>query len=207
MRSADRLLTTHTGSLPRPEELRAADPENRETALRAAVRDVVQRQVRAGIDIVSDGEMSKPSYATYVAERASGFGGSGIGISGPQSDALDFPEWAAGLSAAVGKSLGTPACIGEIRRTDHECVHRDIENLQAAAKEAGAAAAFMTAASPGVITLFLENQYYPSHEAYLSALTDLMREEYGDPRSGTDAPDRLSGPRGRKARAVPPTRA
>jgi 5-methyltetrahydropteroyltriglutamate--homocysteine methyltransferase len=177
-RSTERLLTTHTGSLPRPAALReAAGGDGYEPALTDAVAEVVRRQVQAGVDIVSDGEMSKPSYATYITERASGFGGQGAALS-RQLDAEDFPEWGAELGAAVAEAIPTPACIGQVRRTDSTSVHRDIANLTTAVAGAGAGEGFMTAASPGVITLFLENQHYPSHDAYLQDLAEVMREEY-----------------------------
>jgi 5-methyltetrahydropteroyltriglutamate--homocysteine methyltransferase len=176
-RSSERLLTTHTGSLPRPAALREADTDGYDEALRNAVDEVVRLQVEAGIDIVSDGEMSKPSYSTYITERASGFGGQGAALS-RQLDAEEFPEWGAQLAAAVAEAIPTPACIGEVRRTDSDSVGRDVANLTSAVAGAGAVEGFMTAASPGVITLFLENQHYPSHDAYLEALADVMREEY-----------------------------
>lgn len=177
--STDRILTTHTGSLPRPAGLREASSDGQAAALRDAVGEVVGLQVNAGIDIVSDGEMSKPSYSTYVADRVSGFGGqSGALGAGLQSDAVDFPEWGAQLGAAVSEALATPACVGEVQRSDMTPVTRDVENLRDALGSAGATEGFMTAASPGVITMFLENQFYPSHEAYLEALTELMRSEY-----------------------------
>jgi 5-methyltetrahydropteroyltriglutamate--homocysteine methyltransferase len=176
-RSAERLLTTHTGSLPRPAALREAETDGYEEALRGAVDEVVRLQVEAGIDIVSDGEMSKPDYSTYITERATGFGGQGAGLS-RQLDAEEFPEWGAQLAAAVAEAIPTPACIGEVRRTDSDSVERDVANLTSAVADAGAVEGFMTAASPGVITLFLENQHYPSHDAYLESLADVMREEY-----------------------------
>jgi 5-methyltetrahydropteroyltriglutamate--homocysteine methyltransferase len=178
LRSTERLLTTHTGSLPRPAGLRDTTGAIDDAALRAAVRAVVGHQVEAGIDIVSDGEMSKPSYATYIAERTSGFGGQVEGLRSRQLDAEDFPDWSAALDAALADALPTPACIGEVRRTDDSSVERDITNLTDAVQETGAREGFMTAASPGVITTFLQNQYYPSHDAYLEALSGVMREEY-----------------------------
>ena len=146
--------------------------------MRDAVTEVVALQVAAGIDVVSDGEMSKPAYATYIAERAAGFGGQGAGLGAGQSDAMDFPEWGAKLGEAVSTALATPACIAEVSRADMTPVTRDIDNLNDAVRAAGAIEGFMTAASPGVITMFLENQFYPSHDAYLDALTELMRSEY-----------------------------
>jgi 5-methyltetrahydropteroyltriglutamate--homocysteine methyltransferase len=179
MRSTDRLLTTHTGSLPRPPELGQPDSADYSETLSATVHAVVRRQVEAGVDIVSDGEMSKPSYATYIADRADGFGGEAKRSISPPADAIDFPEWASALAAAVGEVAPLrPACNAEVRRRDDAPLRRDIANLKLAAQAAGAHRTFMTAASPGVIALFLENQYYPSRDAYLAALVELMREEY-----------------------------
>ena len=176
-RSSDRLLTTHTGSLPRPPTLRAATGNEYEVALRDAIFEVVCLQVQAGIDIVSDGELSKPSYSTYITERASGFG-VGEGRRKLSSDAVDFPEWGDQEAIAVADALSTPACIGEVRRTDSTSVQRDIANLAAAIEDPPVVEGFVTAASPGIITMFMENQYYPSHDAYLEALVEVMREEY-----------------------------
>lgn len=178
MRSIERLLTTHTGSLPRPPEFGDAAVADYDRALCGAVGTVVRLQADAGIDLVSDGEMSKPSYATYVTERTSGFGGEGFKMGTSLSDAIDFPDWGRALVTAMGTVPATQACIGEVTRTDIESVHRDIANLKSAADAAGAVGTFLTAASPGVLTQFLENQYYPSHEAYLEALAEAMRPEY-----------------------------
>ena len=196
-RSTERLLTTHTGSLARPASLRSVTGDDYEPALRSAVREVVRRQVEAGIDVVSDGEMSKPSYATYIAERASGFEGQAA-PQPPGPEAWDFPEWGEFMAARAGVWPALPACNGEIRRTDTTSVGRDIANLAQAAAGAGAAEAFMTAASPGVISMFLENHYYPTHEAYLEALSEVMRQEYEEiHQSGLtlqiDCPDLATG--------------
>jgi 5-methyltetrahydropteroyltriglutamate--homocysteine methyltransferase len=177
MRSTERLLTTHTGSLPRPPELKDAAVADHNAALRHAVETVVRLQTEAGIDIVNDGEMSKPDYATYLAERASGFGSEPVAFRGALCDAIDHPEWGRALSAKMG-GRESRACIGEVTRTDVESVHLDIENLTAAADAAGAVGTFLTAASPGVITHFLPNRYYPTEEAYLEALIEAMRPEY-----------------------------
>jgi 5-methyltetrahydropteroyltriglutamate--homocysteine methyltransferase len=176
--STDRILTTHTGSLPRPPALREAHNGGREPALRDAVEEVVGLQVAAGIDVVSDGEMSKPAYSTYITERAEGFGDGGAGIGAGQLDAMEFPEWGAQLGQAVSEALASPACVSEVKLTDMTPVERDTENLTVAVQHASATEGFMTAASPGVITMFVENQFYPSHQAYLEALTELMRAEY-----------------------------
>jgi 5-methyltetrahydropteroyltriglutamate--homocysteine methyltransferase len=160
-RSTERLLTTHTGSLARPATLRDAVGDDYGPALRSAVRDVVRRQVEAGVDIVSDGEMSKPSYATYIAERASGFEGQPVPPS-QSPEAVDFPEWGELMAARASHWPPLPACNGEIRRTDTTSAGRGIANLKEAVAAAGATEGFMTAASPGVISTFLENQYYPA---------------------------------------------
>ena len=157
-------LTTHTGSLPRPpdlirmmfakEEGVPVDPAALGARIRAAVAETVQKQVKAGVAIVNDGEMSKPSYATYVKDRLNGFGGASHPLT--YRDLVDFPEMAKRVFGDPGRSRRrTPAC-------------------DAAKAERG----FMSAASPGVISLFFHNDYYPSHEAYLFAIADAMRPEY-----------------------------
>jgi 5-methyltetrahydropteroyltriglutamate--homocysteine methyltransferase len=183
-RSTDRILTTHTGSLPRPPDLTAMlqaldagaapDPAAFEARVRRAVAEVVRQQVEAGVDIVSDGEQSKVGYATYVKHRLTGFEGeSTVPI---RTDWADFPEAAARLGRSTG--VARPACNGPIAWKDKAAVLKDIANLQAAAAEARPYAVFMTAASPGVIAHFLRNQYYPSREAYLARLAEVMQEEY-----------------------------
>jgi 5-methyltetrahydropteroyltriglutamate--homocysteine methyltransferase len=185
--STERILTTHTGSLPRPPALRELllkldagerpDPEQLGARVREAVDDAVARQVRAGVDVVNDGEMGKVSYATYVTERLSGFGGEG---SFPMlREAEEFPGWAqaAGLDR-TSELLHTSACVGEVAYVNHAPLERDIANLKAAAESHSPHDVFMTAASPGVISVFLPNRHYPSHEAYIGALADAMKEEY-----------------------------
>jgi 5-methyltetrahydropteroyltriglutamate--homocysteine methyltransferase len=173
------LLTTHIGSLHRPAALREAAEDRREEAITEAVREVVARQVEAGIDVVSDGDMSKPSYSTYIAERATGFGGS---RKEPRRwlEAEDFPDWGGPKIEINLDPLppAVPAVVGDIRRIDTGAAERDAANLAAAVTEAGAAEGFLTAASPGVLTIFMENQHYPSHDAYIEALIPVMREEY-----------------------------
>ena len=175
-RSIERVLTTHTGSLPRPSGLppRGADAEQ----LRGAVAAVVRSQVEAGIDVVNDGEASKPSYATYVTERLDGFGGTGRPLS--PKDAEDFPEWAQKMfgDPALAEVLRNPACVGPIGYRDTAAVEADIANLNAATAGATVAERFLSAASPGVIALFLENQHYASEEEYLVALGEAMKTEY-----------------------------
>ena len=177
MRSTERILTTHTGSLPRPPELKDAAAAGDDSALRDAVGTVVRLQTEAGIDIVNDGEMSKPDYATYLAERASGFGTESVAFRAPLCDAIDHPEWGRALAATMG-ARESRACVAEVTRTDVASVHRDIANLTAAAGAAGAVGTFLTAASPGVITQFLPNRYYPTEQSYLEALVEAMRPEY-----------------------------
>jgi 5-methyltetrahydropteroyltriglutamate--homocysteine methyltransferase len=190
-RSSERILTTHTGSLPRPPELidllQARDlgelPAAAEARLHAltreAVAEVVRRQIEVGIDLVNDGEMGKIGYSTYVKERLTGFGGEGRG---PRAaDLLDFPDYAKRLRPAPGEPrIQTPACVGPVAYRDVEAVRRDLDNLTAALRAVGRQPGdgFVTAASPGVISLFMENQHYPGHEAYLTALAEAMKVEY-----------------------------
>jgi 5-methyltetrahydropteroyltriglutamate--homocysteine methyltransferase len=182
-RSSDRILTTHTGSLPRPEELikartdgGLADSRAFEALLENATVDIVGKQLAAGIDVVNDGEMSKVAYSTYVAERLNGFGGQG---SFPRpADVGEHPDFAQRMQRRVAALTMPPACVGPVSWKDRTAVHGDIARLKKALAGKSPRDAFMTAASPGVIALFLENQYYPSHEAYLAALSDVMREEY-----------------------------
>ncbi len=186
-RSTECFLTTHTGSLPRPADLirmmfakeegvpvdRAALAER----IRSAVAETVRRQVESDIAVVNDGEMSKPSYATYVKDRLNGFGGASHPLQ--YRDLMDFPEMARRVFGDPGRSRRrTPACDGPISVRDPRAVETDIENLKAAAGGAKADRVFMTAASPGVISLFFHNEYYPSHEAYLFAIAEAMRSEY-----------------------------
>jgi 5-methyltetrahydropteroyltriglutamate--homocysteine methyltransferase len=182
-RSTDRILTTHTGSLPRPEELIKARSDaglvdNRafEALLDNATIDIVGKQLAAGIDVVNDGEMSKVAYSTYVAERLNGFGGQG---SFPRpADVGEHPDFALRMQRRVAALTMPPACVGPVSWKDRTAVHGDFPRLKKALAGKSPRDAFMTAASPGVIALFLENQFYPSHEAYLAALSDVMREEY-----------------------------
>jgi 5-methyltetrahydropteroyltriglutamate--homocysteine methyltransferase len=186
-RSVDRFLTTHTGSLPRPDDLiqlmyakEEGSPIDREALsqrIRSAVREVVEKQRSAGIDIVNDGEMSKPSYATYMKDRLSGFGG--LGNTFVYRDLVDFPGMAKRVFGDPGRSRRkTPACNGPVSVSDPDAVLRDVRNLRAAVGENSEPRSFMTAASPGVITLFFRNDFYPSQSAYLEAIADAMRPEY-----------------------------
>ena len=186
-RSTERFLTTHTGSLPRPdalirtmfarEEGVPVDPAALAGHIRAAVADVVRRQAAAGIDVVSDGEMSKPSYATYVKDRLTGFGGASHPLQ--YQDLVDFPGMARRVFGDPGRARRrTPACNGAIGVRDRAAASTDAENLRTALAGVGVAEAFLTAASPGVISLFFKNEHYPGHEPYLFAIAEAMRHEY-----------------------------
>jgi 5-methyltetrahydropteroyltriglutamate--homocysteine methyltransferase len=135
---------------------------------------VVRLQVEAGVDVVSDGEQGKVGYSTYVRHRLTGFGGQGEPAK--RADWADFPEAAA--RAERRSMVARPACDGPIDWKDRGAVQRDVDNLRAAVAAAGPTEAFMTAASPGVIAHFLRNAHYPSREAYLARLVDVMKEEY-----------------------------
>ncbi|HXG04858.1 MAG TPA: cobalamin-independent methionine synthase II family protein [Candidatus Binatia bacterium] len=185
--STERFLTTHTGSLPRADDLVRAmfareegvpvDAAALAARIRAAVAEVVRRQVQVGLDVVNDGEQSKPSYATYVKDRLAGFGGESHPLQ--YRDLVDFPSMARRVFGDPGRSRRrTPACTGPVAVRDPGAVHADIENLHAALAGVRVEEAFMTAASPGVISLFFRNEHYPTHEAYLFAVADAMRYEY-----------------------------
>ena len=186
-RSVDRFLTTHTGSLPRPDDLIQmmfakeegcpVDDEALARRIRSSVKEIVEKQRNVGVDVVSDGEMSKPSYATYIKDRLSGFGG--VGNTFVYQDLVEFPNMAKRVFGDPGRSRRkTPACNGPISVSDPNAVLRDVSNLQAAVGERQESRAFMTAASPGLISLFFRNQYYPSQSAYLEAVAEAMRPEY-----------------------------
>jgi 5-methyltetrahydropteroyltriglutamate--homocysteine methyltransferase len=183
LRSADRILTTHTGSLPRPRALREAFAQHEDTGavidsaqVRDAVGEVVRSQRNARVDVVNDGEMSKVGYSTYVKERLTGFDGESGRLA--IHDLEDHPGLFEQVMGQAGMGLRLPAATGEVRSRGTEAVHADIANLKAATADSGAAGVFMTAASPGVIAVFLANQHYPSHEAYVGALAEAMKPEY-----------------------------
>ncbi len=187
IRSTDRFLTTHTGSLPRPDDLIRlmyakeegvpVEPAALAARVRSAVAEVVRKQTDAGIDIVNDGEMSKPSYATYVKDRLAGFGGTGNTF--VYQDLAEFPKLAKRVFGDPGRSRRkTPACNAPIAVRDPDAAVADVDNLKAALTTVKATGGFMSAASPGVVSLFFRNDHYPSHEAYLFAIADAMRHEY-----------------------------
>jgi len=186
-RSTDRFLTTHTGSLPRPadlirtmfakEEGVPVDGTALEQRVAEAVAEVVRKQVDAGVDIVDDGEMSKPSYATYIKDRLSGFGGEGNTF--VYQDLVGFPKLAQRVFGDPGRSRRkTPACNAPIAVKDPQAAVRDVAHLRAALKDVPAEDGFLTAASPGVVSLFFRNDYYKDEETYLYAIADAMRHEY-----------------------------
>jgi 5-methyltetrahydropteroyltriglutamate--homocysteine methyltransferase len=185
--SAGRILTTHVGSLPRSQEVtdvlfarereEARDAPRDDAVITAAVAAVVHRQVEVGIDIVSDGEMSKISYATYVARRLSGFDGDTPRE--PGQDLVEFP----GLLRKLAERGATakyrrPRCVAAVAVRDTRPLATDIGNLNAAVASANPTGAFMNAASPGVIALFQPNDYYRTQDEYLEALAAALRSEY-----------------------------
>ena len=187
MTSAGRLLPSHVGSLPRPERLieimfaredgLPLDGEAVEAEIESAVRDVVAKQAQAGVDVVNDGEMSKPSYATYIKDRLSGFGGAGNSYA--FQDIEDFPSVKQRIFDDPGrKHRRAPACNGPIGVKDMKAPEIDAARLKAAAAKHKGVATFMSAASPGVTTLFFGNEYYDSHEDYLFAVAEGLRHEY-----------------------------
>ena len=183
-----RIHTTHTGSLPRPQELEAMivarDAGDQvagfEQAAAAAVDDAVRHQVAAGIDVVNDGEQGKQSYSTYVQDRLTGFEGESLGF-GDLPELRDHPDFGphmAGLMQTI--HIKTPACVGPVRLRDPDAVKRDVERLLQAAADAGVPRErlFMSAASPGVIAFFFADRHYGDREAYLGDLAAAMRPEY-----------------------------
>jgi len=180
-------LTTHVGSLPRSQEVvdfifarEREEPFDQvafDACMTRSVSDTVGKQVAAGIDIVSDGETSKISYATYVKDRYTGF--SGDSPRNAPADLKMFPSFLQRLADDGGTpQYARPMCTGEIKSKGQEELLKDINNLKAAMRDHGAQRGFMNAASPGVISLFLQNDYYPTREAYLAALADVMKAEY-----------------------------
>jgi 5-methyltetrahydropteroyltriglutamate--homocysteine methyltransferase len=184
-RSTERILTTHVGSLPRPDDLIRTmfakqegvpvDAAALEQRIRAAVAEVVAKQSEAGIDVVSDGEMSKPSYVTYISERLDGFGGTSQPLT--YADLVDFPALQKKVFGDPGRSRRrTPACDAEITVRDPAAAKVDVEHLEAAL--ADGQEAFLNAASPGVVALFFRNDHYESREEYVYAIAEAMRVEY-----------------------------
>ena len=181
------IRTTHVGSLPRSQKVvdflfarereEDYDPDAFDAAMTEAVDEVVKRQVAAGIDIVSDGETSKISYATYVKDRYTGFAGDS-----PRNAPADlklYPSFLERLAQSGGTpKYARPMCVGEVASKGQGELEKDIANLKAAMARHGAGRGFMNAASPGVISLFLQNDFYPTRDASLAALADAMKAEY-----------------------------
>jgi 5-methyltetrahydropteroyltriglutamate--homocysteine methyltransferase len=186
-RSTDRILTSHVGSLPRPaavidllykrENGEPYDPAAFEAEMARAVDVVVAKQIEVGIDIVSDGEMSKVGYATYIKDRLSGF--AGHQPRPPHLDLAPYPELREAMARMIGKqTFKRAACVGPIELVDRDAVKADVAHLAAAIHAHGAVESFMNAASPGVISSFQSNRHYPSHEAYVDAIATAMKPEY-----------------------------
>src|SRR5580704_3291455 len=188
--SQERILTTHVGSLPRSDAvLKLLEAREAEAAyddagfyrtVHQAVVDIVKRQVDTGIDVVSDGETSKISYATYVHDRLAGFSDEGTpGPPKPHLDVAPFPDFRKKMAQLTGaQRFKRVTCVGPIKVQNRDALERDLANLRAAFDGARPTEAFLTAASPGVVASFLPNRYYPTHEAYITAIAEAMREEY-----------------------------
>ena len=187
-RSTDRILTTHTGSLPREGEIaellvarekgEAFDAARLEAVSRDAVSACVDRQLATGLDIVNDGEQSKPSYATYIIDRLSGFEGGRRKEFPKRLDSSDFPDWARLKGPRGLAALRVPTCTGPIAWKDFDAVRLELDHMKAAISGKAVEEVFLSAASPGVIASMLPNEYYESDEAYLQAMADVMRDEY-----------------------------
>jgi len=187
-RSRDRILTTHTGSLPRPTDLdqliadreTGADVDQAafDKRVEQAVADIVASQLASGVSVISDGEMGKPGYSTYVKDRLNGFGGTGRPLA--IAEMVEFPEVFEAMSGrnTSRRVMNHPGCDGPVSLRDPDAVQKDIANLKTAVSDAEPADVFMSAASPGVIAAFLANEYYPSDEEYIFALADAMKPEY-----------------------------
>jgi 5-methyltetrahydropteroyltriglutamate--homocysteine methyltransferase len=185
--STDRILTTHVGSLPRPQPVvdmlfkkergEPYDTDAFERTMAQAVADVVKRQRAVGIDVVSDGEMSKVGYATYIQDRLTGFGGhTDRKIA---RDLQDYPDLRKKMAAISGtQAFNRASCIGPVEVKDRELLAQDIAHFKKALAGSSATEGFMNSASPGLVTAFQPNQYYKSHEAYVGAVADAMKDEY-----------------------------
>lgn len=182
-----KILTTHVGSLPRTQEVvdfifarekeQPYDHAAFDACMTSAVSETVRRQVEAGVDIVSDGETSKISYATYVKDRYTGFDGDSP--RNAPADLKEFPTFLQRLADDGGTpTYARPMCVGEVKSKGQGELEKDMANLKSAMAEHGVERGFMNAASPGVISLFLQNDFYPTREAYLEALANAMKAEY-----------------------------
>jgi 5-methyltetrahydropteroyltriglutamate--homocysteine methyltransferase len=189
-RSTERILTTHTGSLPRPPDLVAAllgsdgspsDDERLRERARAAVREAVERQAAAGIDVISDGEMAKPGFAHYVKDRLSGFQGQASPRPFAPRDLLDFPEVARHLFISEGKELPRPQMPtndGPITYIGWDQLAADLDALSAEVEIQSVTEAFLPAVSPGCVAMLMGTEHYHSRQDFMVALADALREEY-----------------------------
>jgi len=185
--SRDRILTSHVGSLPRPDDVVALlvrkekgesyDPAEFDRVMKQAVANVVKKQADIGFDVVSDGETSKIGYSTYIKDRYSGFGDE-FQVK-PHLDLIDYPEFRKRMAAFNGPpTFKRLCCIAPIEPKDPTLLAKDIENFRAALSAVNVAEGFINAASPGVVASFLHNKYYPTYEKYIEALTTALRPEY-----------------------------
>jgi 5-methyltetrahydropteroyltriglutamate--homocysteine methyltransferase len=185
--STDKILTTHVGSLPRTQDvcdmliarMRHQPYDAARLGARTAedVKAIVARQVETGIDVVSDGEMGKIGYATYISERATGFEGDSPRY--VPKDLQLYPRYMQKIAAAgETANIVRPRCVGPVKLKSLDPVRQDIANLKAAVAASRPREAFLNAASPGVIAVFQPNVHYPTYEAYVGALAEVMREEY-----------------------------
>ena len=183
----NRIVTTHVGSLPRSKAVTdlvfaaergdPVNPDEFDRVIGVAVDQVVARQIAAGIDLVSDGEMSKISYATYIKDRITGFDGDSPRT--PPADLEDFPEFLERQSKGGGTpTYRRPKCVGPVAPMTLAPLEHDLKHMAAAMAKRRPAGVFMNAASPGVIALFQPNEHYPTQDAYLEALAEAMRPEY-----------------------------
>lgn len=186
-RSTDYFLTSHVGSLPREKDLMhmmwaredgvPVDAGAMAVRVQQAVVDIVNKQKELGVSVVNDGEMSKPSYATYIKDRLTGFGGSDNTY--VFDDLVDFPN----IAKRVGEDPSrqhrhAPGCKGPISVKNMDDVYVDIRNMEAAVGKDGMKNVFFSSASPGVTSIFFKNEYYPSHEEYVFAIAEAMKHEY-----------------------------
>jgi 5-methyltetrahydropteroyltriglutamate--homocysteine methyltransferase len=185
--SIDRILTTHVGSLPRSAQLsdlllrkdhgEDVDPVEFDRVVRESVADNIARQAAIGIDVVSDGEASKVSYATYIHERLTGF--EGDQPRKPTLDLAEYPAFRERIGRVAGKQLfRRSSCVGPVQVHSRHQLRKDLANMREAIAKTRVAEAFMNAASPGLVTAFQPNQFYPSHRAYVEAVANAMKDEY-----------------------------
>ena len=185
--STDRILTTHVGSLPRPDDVAELllkkergepfDEEELDARVARGVMVIVARQEEAGVDIVSDGEMSKVAYSTYAKDRLTGF--EGDSERRLNLDVAPYPIFREKMARMTGaQPMRRPRCVGPIEVKDREPLRKDLANYKAALDGAGVTDAFLTSSSPGVASVFMPNAYYPTHEQYIDALGEAMKEEY-----------------------------